>query len=779
SNTGTCTFTVQVADNTPPSIQCGAGTFSAAANSSCQYVLANLSAATTSSDNCGTPTISQTPAVGTVLGLGATTVTMRATDANSNTATCLITVTVTDQTPPSITCPANATVAAGANCSATLASYTAAATASDNCTASPAKTQSPATGTVLPLGAQIVTLTATDAAGNPGTCSFTVTVTDQTAPSITCPNSITQANTTNQCGANVSFANATATDNCTASPTITNLGAASGSFFPVGTTSVTFRATDGAGNSSTCSFTVTVNDTQAPNISCPANITQNSAANQCGANVSFANATATDNCTASPAITNLGAASGSFFSVGTTTVTFRATDGAGNSSTCSFTIMVKDVTPPTIVCPANQNIFASSTCTGTVGSWSPLSLTDNCSPAPTFAQSPVASTGLSGHNDSKTVTLTATDASGNTASCSFTVTLKDVTPPVAKCKNATINLGANGALTLQPGSVNNGSTDNCAFTLSVTPNTFGCSNLGNTTVTLKATDAGGNTSTCTAVVTIKDATAPTALCKTINVYLNETGHASITAADVNNNSYDACGISSMSINYNQFDCGQIGGSPVYVQLTLKDASNNTSSCLASVYVKDAIAPNAVCTNTTVTLSATGFATVQTAPLAANSTDNCSVTSYSPVAKVYTASNIGVNNLTITVKDFSGNSDACVSQITVLPYGSNMPAPPTSSDQAETHEIAHDSWQGVERLDLSVFPNPTQDASTVMFSLPKEQDYRLRLFDLNGRQILDLDFHGYPGDNSVVLELGELSPGVYLIDVQSAEMHGREKLLLQR
>jgi len=73
-------------------------------------------------------------------------------------------------------------------------------------------------------------------------------------------------------------------------------GLSSGSEFPVGSTTNTFQATDANGNTSTCSFVVTVNDTEAPVIACPADIVVTNDAGLCGAVVSFATPTATDNC---------------------------------------------------------------------------------------------------------------------------------------------------------------------------------------------------------------------------------------------------------------------------------------------------------------------------------------------------------------------------------------------------------------------------------------------------------------------------------------------------
>src|SRR5207249_2489139 len=102
-----------------------------------------------------------------------------------------------------------------------------------------------------------------------------------------------------------------------------------------------------SGNASTCSFTVTVNDTQPPQITCPANLTVNTAPGGCTSNVTFA-VSATDNCTV--ASISSSPSSGFAFPVGATTVTSTARDSSGNASTCSFTVTVNDTQPPQITC---------------------------------------------------------------------------------------------------------------------------------------------------------------------------------------------------------------------------------------------------------------------------------------------------------------------------------------------------------------------------------------------------------------------------------------------
>jgi hypothetical protein len=136
-------------------------------------------------------------------------------------------------------------------------------------------------------------------------------------------------NDANQCGAVVNYPASTTTSACgtvTCSP-------ASGSFFPKGTTTVTCTTTAGP----VCTFTITVNDTQAPTLVCPANVTA-VAAGCAGTSqlVTYVTPTASDNC---PGVTVVcSPASGTIFPVGTTTVTCTATDTAGNTATCSFTL---------------------------------------------------------------------------------------------------------------------------------------------------------------------------------------------------------------------------------------------------------------------------------------------------------------------------------------------------------------------------------------------------------------------------------------------------------
>ncbi|MBL8189385.1 MAG: HYR domain-containing protein [Acidobacteria bacterium] len=279
---------------------------------------------------CGVVTC--TPPSGSSFNVGTTTVTC---SQAGGTPSCSFTVTVTDNQNPTIgACPTNQTVSAGANCTAAVTFST--PTANDNC-GTPTVTCVPASGSSFSLGVTTVTCTARDAANNSSSCSFTVTVNDTTAPAIgACPTNQTVSAGAN-CTAAVTFSTPTANDNCTTTPTVT-CSPASGSSFALGVTTVTCTARDAANNSSSCSFTVTVNDTTVPTISCPGN--QSAGSSGGAVAVVFPTPTAMDNCTTTPNVT-CNPASGSNFPVGVTTVSCTARDASSNQSqACSFTVTV-------------------------------------------------------------------------------------------------------------------------------------------------------------------------------------------------------------------------------------------------------------------------------------------------------------------------------------------------------------------------------------------------------------------------------------------------------
>ncbi|MEN9549705.1 MAG: hypothetical protein RIR12_2296, partial [Bacteroidota bacterium] len=227
---------------------------------------------------------------------------------------------------------------------------------------------------VLPIGA------ATGPAADPVLITFTPPC---TAPTITCPANITTNNDPGFCNKIVNYA---VTSSGTPSPTFTytlsgatigsGSGNGSGATYNVGVTTVNVTATNSCG-SATCSFTVTVNDTQAPTITCPAAVTVSCAALVPAVNT--AAVVATDNCSGTVTVTHVGDVISNQTCANryTLTRTYRATDAAGNASTCTQIITVNDTQAPTITCPAAVTVSCAALVPAV--NIAAVVATDNCS----------------------------------------------------------------------------------------------------------------------------------------------------------------------------------------------------------------------------------------------------------------------------------------------------------------------------------------------------------------------------------------------------------------
>jgi hypothetical protein len=322
-----------------------------------------VSYSVSSADNCAGQIVTQTAglASGATFPVGTTVNTFVVTDAAGNTATCSFSVTVKDAEAPTITCPGDITVNNDLGVCGAKVSYT--VSSADNCAGQiVTQTAGLTSGATFPVGTTVNTFVVTDAAGNTATCSFSVTVKDAEAPTITCPGDIIVNNDRGVCGAKVSYA-INSSDNCSGQTVQQTAGLASGSTFPVGTTVNTFVVTDAAGNTATCSFSVTVKDAEAPVITCPANIVGNADPLVCTALVNFA-ASATDNCSAqiSYDVGGTPISSPFYFPVGLTTVHAVAKDPSGNSSECSFTVTVLNPAPVVALTgPASGSLYAINT----------------------------------------------------------------------------------------------------------------------------------------------------------------------------------------------------------------------------------------------------------------------------------------------------------------------------------------------------------------------------------------------------------------------------------
>ena len=550
---------------------------------------------------------------------------------NVTTLTCDQTITVNDDTAPSITAPANATVECdGLGNEADLAAFLAGATASDNCSDVTIEHDFTALSDDCgATGSATVTFTATDACGNSSSASATFTIEDTTAPSIDTP----AANLTVECDGmgNVfdyltwqsTQGGAMASDACsgvTWSHEVLETGDDCGG--AVGYSIVEFTATDECGNASSTTATFTIEDTTAPEITAANEV--DVPCDEYDADTAYDYA-ATDGCSdVTTTIEDL------FFSgpcEGSYQRTYTATDACGNSSQFIQIINLTDEEAPTftIACPADVTLSADADCNAdtsveTNGTATFADVADNCDAdvEMTVSHEDATSSPCDGSTViTRTFTITGEDNCGNTTTltCDQTITVNDDTAPsITAPANATVECdGAGNEADLAAFLAGATATDNCSDVTiehDFTALSDDCGATGSATVTFTATDACGNSSSASATFTIEDTTAPSleiegpanqdltqnATCD-IDTSVDALGTVTYTAGD-------ACGSASVEITHEDGDAlytcdgddDLLEGSYTFERTFTATATDEcglttTATYVQTITVTDATAPN--------------------------------------------------------------------------------------------------------------------------------------------------------------------------------------------
>jgi Ca2+-binding RTX toxin-like protein len=267
---------------------------------------------------------------------------------------------------------------------------------------------------------------------------------DAVAPLLTIPANVTRSNDPGKGTAYVSDAslgNATATDNVPG-VTVSRVGVPAGNLFPIGVTTIPWTALDVFGNTTVKTQTVTVNDVERPTLTIPANVSLTTTGTTLAlTSAQLGSATASDN-SGSVTLTRSGVPAGNVFGVGTTTITYTATDAAGNATTLTQTVTITYAGPPlSYTAPGNQSSTEGANVTFNLGSFANgaggWKVTVNWGDGTTSTLNPTATGSIaSPHsyaNDRTTpytVTVTLTDASGATRTGSFTVAVSNVAPTI-------------------------------------------------------------------------------------------------------------------------------------------------------------------------------------------------------------------------------------------------------------------------------------------------------------------------------------------------------------
>ena len=321
----------------------------------------------------------------------------------------------------------------------------------------------------------------------------------------------------------------------------------------------------------------------------------------------------------------------------------------------------------------------------------------------------------------------------------------DTLAPTLTTADTTIQLDPGGyALLTVDKVVQNASDDGVLADTLLSQEEFDCSDLGSVTVDITLVDNVGNQTTESAEVTVADTVKPVLYVDPETVYLDENGEASVTKEKLVHEATDNCSLMDTTIGQAAFTCADLGDNGV--EVTLTDHSDNATTELANVEVKDSINPTITCPgdqsvdadeSNTYTVSGTEFDPTDT-------TDNCGITitnDFNNSESLDGASfSSGTTTVTWTVTDGAGNTADCSFEVTVDEYVG----------------MRHLSDRGI-----TLYPNPT--SSQVMLEFADARRIKqILVHDLTGRQIMQ---RSDPNEKETI-DLSEYKSGMYFISIQT-------------
>jgi len=610
-----------------------------------------------SSDNCIIQSTTLDLTFFTCNEEGPNDVVLTLTDLAGNSSTCDATAFIFDTISPVAICK-DLTLYLDANGNATTLPSAIDNGSSDNCS-SLILSLSDSTFNCSNLGDNIIDFIASDSSGNSAICLTTITVLDTIAPTVFCTNVTAYLDSDGNISISENYVSAGSYDSC--GIVSTNLSKPNFTCIDVGANTISVVVTDASGNSASCFADVFILDTIRPEANCYDITAYLDATGNITIQTSDVNNGSSDACGIE--ILSIDVNSFTCNEIGINDVLLTVTDSNGNSRFCTSVVTVFDTVLPTVIC---QNVTAYLDGSGNA-TIDPATIDNGSSDACGISSISLSQSNFncddSGVNN---VFFFVNDNNANVDSCSVQITIVDSIRPTTSCQNITVNLDINGDITVNPNDLDNNSFDACGianFTLST--NIFNCNNIGDNNVTLTVTDINGNSSTCSAIITVNDLVSPVANCQDITAFLDASGNISILASVVDNSSSDACGISSISLSQLDFDCNSVGADSV--TLSVFDVNSNEGTCNANVLIVDNIAPIAICQDITITLDGNGTATVNPALVDNGSSDICGIDNLTLSQTIFDCDEVGVSVITFTVSDLSGNTATCNAQVTIEPF----------------------------------------------------------------------------------------------------------------
>ncbi|NEQ96068.1 MAG: hypothetical protein F6K30_04970 [Cyanothece sp. SIO2G6] len=675
-NTVEATVAITVVDLIKPTV--ATQDFTLALDQSGTAILQSTDIDNGSSDIAGIATVTLSQEIFTAADLGENLVTLTVTDNNGNQETGTATVTVVDNLAPVFSFspaePQDITVQADA----VPSSDDVTATATDNVdgVVNVVFAEERIDGANINSYTLIRTWTAEDERGNQAVREQTISVGDTIPPDVIVQNITVELDENGQVSITPAQINNGSNDALgIASLTLTyadeqNVGQLT--FAQPGDFTVTLTVTDTTGNVATGDAIVTVADNLDPILSgVPDDVTVEADAVPAAATV-----TATDNVDGLLMVTyNESRTNGSKPNSYTLTRTWTATDSSDNEVTGTQIITVADTQAPTAIA---QDITVQLDANGQA-TITPEDIDNGSSDTVSDVTLSLDIFEFDGDDlGATTVTLTVTDADGNEAQASAIVTVEDNLAPVFDPDEVpdddTVEADAIPVAPALTATDNVDGVITASFSETVTPGTT--PNSSTITRTWVATDNQGNATPVTQVITVRDTTPPTVLTQDITVRLDESGTATITAADIDNGSSDTVGTVSLALDKTTFDVSNLGADPATntVTLTVTDEDGNSDTGTALVTVEDVIDPVAIARDLGPIIFIGDPVTITAAEVDNGSNDNTNQFTLTldlandpddAPASSLTFSVGGIYTVNLTATDGSGNTSTTTAELEVV------------------------------------------------------------------------------------------------------------------